>query len=1063
MASFWARLTIVISLSAWLGLGCGHAFSDGFSVERYTQSQDGKDNLDALHDIAIGPKGFVWLATESGLVRFDGSRVNRYGIEQGLAGEFASDITFDQTGLLWVATNKGVSAFDPAREHFETWPLGRWFSSVAVDQAGTVYAAGVDGLYRFASGQDAPELLLGNTGLIQTIYPDHQEALWLGTTDQGLYRYDPITGEAKHFAPRAGSANGLPTDQIRAINEDADGRLWIGTWGAGLCRLTANNDFACYRGQGLQNAIITDLYLDNAGHLWASADKGGLYRYRKATDDFVRIRHDPLDERSMLSDTTRAITGDAHGNVWFATFPGGLNRYHRHTRQFSQWQHHPLKPDSLPHSAILAIHEGADQRFWIGTEGGLSLMYKGDVLANFRAEPNLPSALNSSAVTAIAHSDARTLWVGTWSGGLLRFDGHTQRFERLNNPEHPLYHPGENIWALLKDSRGQLWVGSERHGLSRLASGAKHFVHYRHNADAPQTITNDYVLNITESPDGRIWVATQTGLNIWQPATDDFRRITQVGDIALADISIKSLHFSDENTLWIATQSHGLLRWHITSNQVMTIDQAHGLPSNSVASVLSDNDGNIWASTLAGLTRIDPNQLTITALLTEHNGLAGHASNRNALHLSGSGELWLGATGGLTRFNPHKLQLPTTSPQIELTHIDVLGRTLATIPTTHGAAKALSYAEHIELGSDAHYFEIGFANLNFTFAKNQAFRYRLTGVDPNWVEVSGSGAARYANLAPGNYTFHVATKDHSGQWSEATRTLGIRIPAPWWQSTSAYLAYGLIACLILAGAVRLVFLRTLNSQLREQVAARTAELAAVNEAKSHFFANVSHELRTPLAAINGYAKRLLSKHSAQCDARMLDGLNAIARNGEHLNNLLTDILDLSKIESGKMRIQPEPCNVSVLVDECLDDLQASAEQKNLALIGPHKHIQSIKADPQRLKQIMHNLLSNAIKYTEHGHITVSLSETVRGQQRYCEITVADTGKGMDEAQQAKLFQRFEQVDEQTQFIHGYGTGLGLSLVAEFTELHGGFVECESTKGKGSVFRVYLPIDPAASH
>lgn len=163
----------------------------------------------------------------------------------------------------------------------------------------------------------------------------------------------------------------------------------LGTCGAGLCPLAASDDFACYREQGLQNAIITDLYLDSSGHLWPSVDKGGLYSYRKPSEDITLVRHDLLNTRSMLSDSTRAITtGDKHGNVAYE-LPLWANHYHRQTRQFSQWQHHPsLRPKSLPHSAVLAIHEGAAGRFWIGTEGGLALMYKGNVLANFRAKPS---------------------------------------------------------------------------------------------------------------------------------------------------------------------------------------------------------------------------------------------------------------------------------------------------------------------------------------------------------------------------------------------------------------------------------------------------------------------------------------------------------------------------------------------------------------------------------------------------------------------------------------------------------------------------------------------------
>lgn len=262
-----------------------------------------------------------------------------------------------------------------------------------------------------------------------------------------------------------------------------------------------------------------------------------------------------------------------------------------------------------------------------------------------------------------------------------------------------------------------------------------------------------------------------------------------------------------------------------------------------------------------------------------------------------------------------------------------------------------------------------------------------------------------------------------------------------------------------------------NRRLNNLVNARTRELIAANQAKTVFLANMSHELRTPLNSIIGFSNRLLKRNQEQLDDRAVDALNTVLRNAEHLLNLINDMLDLVKIDAGKMEINVQRCNLHDVIQSCVSDLSTQAINKLLTVqvIQPFACTQ-VTADPLRLKQIILNLLSNAIKYTDQGTITIRVeqctaastsAESNESTQDFCKISISDCGIGISKEDQQHLFKRFEQFDEKTKSLHGFGSGLGLALVAEFAQLHGGYMDVESELGHGSCFSLYLPMDNPA--
>ncbi len=479
------------------------------------------------------------------------------------------------------------------------------------------------------------------------------------------------------------------------------------------------------------------------------------------------------------------------------------------------------------------------------------------------------------------------------------------------------------------------------------------------------------------------------------------------------------------------------------------------MTSDSVASIITDNEGYIWTATANSLTKINPNTVEVVQNYSEENGLPSHEFMRNAIFKDNGGTLYIGSTKGLISFKPGSIkQGATLSPAI-VTDVFVFNEKVMQ-----------SNAPQIDKGHIAHYLfshtdsmiSFDFTTINFQQRRTNTFAYMLENFDGDWITHPGQTRATYTNLDAGDYVFKVTSADEKGKKHKQVAHLSISITPPLSQTWWAYTLYWLLALTGAAFAIRFYVLKINQRKLNELVEIRTQELQQANRAKTDFLANMSHELRTPLNAIIGFSKHLTRKIGDNDDEKIKLALESIHRNGIHLLNIINDILDIAKIETGKLEMSIMECNLVLIIEQLVNDLKPKASEKNLLIIAPQQYsVKSIYADPVRLKQILHNLLSNAIKYTEKGQINVKIARHTEKEVEYCRIEIHDTGIGIKKEDQSKLFKRFEQFDSTTKHHKGFGTGLGLALVHSFCQAHHGWVEFESQYGKGSTFTAVLPI------
>jgi signal transduction histidine kinase/ActR/RegA family two-component response regulator len=439
---------------------------------------------------------------------------------------------------------------------------------------------------------------------------------------------------------------------------------------------------------------------------------------------------------------------------------------------------------------------------------------------------------------------------------------------------------------------------------------------------------------------------------------------------------------------------------------------------------------------------------------------------------SDSRVLWLGGTAGILRWDVAAEPRGATPPALQV-HVRRVAQP--------GATEVVSFSGNRDPGEPLKFQHTNRA-LRFEFASpafgrgvRPKFRTLLDGFDDDWTPWSTDTSREFTNIPAGRFRFRVQARNALGQEGEAA-AFAFRVLPPWYQTWWSYAGYVLLGLLAVAGIVRwrLGALRRRNEQLEQIVAERTAELRVArddadraNRAKSSFLANMSHELRTPLNGILGYTQIL--RRDAEMSARNRQRLGVLETSGEHLLRLINEVLDLAKIEAGRLELRPVACDLRTLVYGVGETFRPRIEEKGLGFATTIDGAvpARVMIDEQKFGQVLFNLLGNAVKFTRAGRIDLrvrALSESRAGapggpQERVrLRVEIEDTGAGIPKEQQAAIFEPFRQVEGSDAVKEG--TGLGLTICSRIVALMGGALGVESEVGRGSRFWFEIEV-PAA--
>ena len=782
---------------------------------------------------------------------------------------------------------------------------------------------------------------------------------------------------------------------ILSLLKDSKDCLWIGTYGDGLFKINykqnilTNYTIEKNNPKSIHYNDILSIHEDQTGVLWFGTDGAGVSYYDEYLDKFNYYTHD-LTPNNINIDVVRSIVTNDEGEVWIGTSGKGLTRFNPNDKSWKTY-FKTDKNEGLSCDRIMSLYVDDDQELWIGTQdGGLHIMKNPDKIIQYRNHPNAKVDVNT--IWRIHEDHNSNKWLATGQRGLLLFDknkGIIKEFSKTNSN-----FPSNNIRVVIDAEPGYLWVATDERQILKLDTKTgkyEDFTNYLFQEDNP--IKKNFI--------------------------------------------IKSLHFENNDILWIGTAGNGLLALDIKSQKTYQYDKDKGLANNVIYAIMPDKKGHFWLSSNKGITRFTPPQTwdkqpEITNY-TNYDGLSIEF-NTGAYHKAKNGNIYFGALDGFYWLDPLKIENNKEPPKTVISSFEVND-------------KEISISENLALRSSQNTMTFTFSSLQYSLPHKNLFSYKLEGYDKEWSRASNINFARYTNLPSGDYTFKVISSNYDNIWNKQPTELSFQILKPWYASNKAIVFYVLFTILItylIYNYLRVRWQMKMELSLEHE---KSERLKQINDFKTKLFTNLSHEFRTPLTLISAPIKKQLQNKNLK--PALKQELSMVDNNATRLSDLVNQLLEFSKLESGFIKLKISHGNLKLFLESIVSSFMPLAVQKKLKLKTNIDVHQFAWYDERVIEQILNNLLSNAIKYTpKNGNIALNITS----DNDLLSISVKNDISSIEELNIDKIFERFYQTDSKNE-----GFGIGLSLIKELSTLNKGTVNAEYINDNTIHFWVELPI------
>ena len=1011
-------------------------------------------------------KGYMWIGTSDGLNRYNGHEFEVYRYKEGSKNNISSNyivaIKEDKEGDLWVGTSRGLNKINQTTNEITSYLPEEDGSGISyyniceilIDSDGEVIVATADGVNIYDRETDTFKRILNSNELtsqfIYSVVEDDKGRYWIGS-DKGLDLYDKKTGKVEHFFY---NENGANTNSIYKLYIDKDNKLFIGTIDDGLYILDTE-DYTVERytndyddKKSIPGNFVTFILRDSRGIVWVGTDRG-FARFNEKEKNFTVYESKVYDYQSIVSNNILSLAEDESGTIWVGTY-GGISLFNP-GNIFKLYKHNPFDDNSISEASIQGIYEDDDGLLWIGTShtGLNSLDRERNIVKRYKNEIGNEKSLVSNNISEITGID-NEIWIAT-EIGLSKYDKSTNEFTNYKLTDDKDSLPNNVIRTLHIDSKGLLWIGT-RDGLATF-DRKDTYVNYKELFEE-SGIKEHMFSDIYEDKDGIMWFgsAIDGGLIKYNRETGEIKNYKHDKDDenSLSFNSIKSISEDTKGNLWIATH-YGINKFNKETEKFTRYTEGDGLSNNFTYGILLDEDDNVWVSSNYGISKYDVlKEKFINFNLAD--GLQGNEFNAYSYFKSKSGEMFFGGINGLNSFYPKNLIEKTYIPDVVIESIIVEGE------------EKLDFKDDIVLKYNDNNLYINFFMPDYINASKIQYAYKLKGLDKDWIFSENRNYANYTNLSPGKYEFLVKGRNSSGEWSNEV-SIKININNPPWKNPIAYIIYVLLIILSIGlilnrmkwldGLVRQKTFE-LNNKLDENQILY-AKLIRNERYKNNYFVNLSHELRTPLNVILS-TQQLITNLNTNNKSISKEKLNyymqTLNRNSNRLLNLINNIIDTSKIESGSYKLNIKKVDIVYLVEEAVLSMKDFIEDNGIELIiDPEIEEKIIECDPSEIEKCIINLIANATKFTpDGGKIIVKILDLVD----VVKIKVKDTGIGIEKKYHESIFNRFDQAYDKISEEHG-GSGLGLTLTKQLVNLHNGDISVESKLGEGSEFIITLPV------
>ena len=1013
----------------------------------------------------------IWISTEDGLNRYDGSKFTVYKKdsedENSLLNNYVQLVFEDSNNNLLIGFFNGLQTYDYATDSFRKIPIlleggyeyGSHVLTIIERRNGDVLigASGQGLLILKGEGDQLYAERITNLDIpsnyIHYLFEDQDENLWISTQDQGLFQLDK-NNELKDFS----FSKGMPYN-ISSMVEDKMGNLYVGSQDKGLFLYDKKSEtFSPIQSPEHPDLSINTLFLSQEGEIYIGTEGKGMKIY----DPISKQIHD-TNYNVTAFDFSKAkvnvLIGDASGNIWAGVFQKGVLLLPKRANNFKYIGHRSIKTDIIGSNAVISLHRDHEGTLWVGTDGDgiYGIGPDGEQVAHFEHTSD-PTSVPATIMTIYEDSN-HDLWIGSYLNGMAKLDRKTGKCEYATYLRDHNSDPVQRVFSITEDQDKNLWIGTMGSSLFKMSLETKEITHYnpKGNNDYSKTkniINNAWIGTLLLTSKGKLYIGTFDGLGCLDIETDDFVSTHGTNRMLVGHI-IYSLYEAENGTIWIGT-SKGLMYLEEGSNKPQSYTIDDGLPSNVICAIEGDQDNNLWISTNYGISKMDLKNRDFINYYSD-DGLQGNEFTKDAAFTDNDGQIVFGGINGITYFHPNEIMVQGRELNVRITDFYIHDKAVKKGMTSGDKMiinTSVIQADTFHLSHSDNSFSIEFSAMVFNNPERITYLYSM-GSD-QWIKLRpGTNNVTFNNLSPGTYTFKVKAGDFN-TYSDAREVTVIISPA-WYFSVWAKTAYAIIIIGIISLIAKLLYNRyRTRKKIQEHIHAKQ-----INEAKLQFFINIAHEIRTPMTLIISPLKKLMSNNK---ENQHQNTYRMMYRNSERILSLINQLMDVRRIDKGQMQLKFHETEIIGFIKEICNIFEEQFETKKITLQFRHD-VDKLHAwiDPKNFDKIILNVLANAIKFTpEEGRVEINLTtradrSSPNQLQEYYEISISDTGSGVEESELEQIFECFFQT-ETTKSIYNGGTGIGLHLSRSIAQLHKGTIIAENNQdGQGCRFIIRMPI------
>jgi signal transduction histidine kinase/ligand-binding sensor domain-containing protein/DNA-binding response OmpR family regulator len=1008
-----------------VGTNVGLNKYDGYGFENFRYEIDDKTSLRSsfIQNLTNDDEGNLWVSTfEGGINIFDSEKYlfREFGKKSGLDSIMSHVSYVHQAidGTFWIGSLRGLVHYYPETRKYDIFhnhpsepnSISNNRTVKIVERFdGTIMVLGYNGILNIYNPNDknftrhkVRDISKGSEVIpITHIFEDSNHTLLVGTTN-GLYIFDQTTGEFRNAIPERKTKELFSANQINDILEYTPGVIWIATKMNGIVELVWDRkDELQYIATNSPNAMpgkwVNKLYKDRQGNVWMGTEHDGVKVVFNKKKQFFSV--------SLRSERVQAITKDSKNKLWLGTV-NGLYRYNMKTKKQKRYTTKSGLSDNNIRSLLVD-----DNRLLVGTERGLNILDLKTGKISIRKDEN---GILSAPIVVIKKDKKGNYWLGSGRKGLIHIEKESGNISNYYGPVVNNIVGNSNVASICFDSEERLWVGIYGGGLNLFDTKKREFTEwYLNDVQEEKSISVNKVIDIFQSKNNNLWIATKDGgLNLFNQETSEFK----------------------------------------------TYLKKDGLPSNNIYGIVEDKRGDLWLSTDKGLVRFEPKTGRMK-YFDSSDGMLSNLFYPKAKFMDAEGQIYFGTFNGITYFKPEEINENVEEPTLLFTGFSIFNKEVEINGKDSPLKKHISNTDSIVLRYDQTAITIDYVGLNFISSKKNRYAYMMEGLEKDWREVEGQRSANYSNLPPGEYRFLVKASNNDDVWTKEPLELYIKVLPPFWRSNMGYAIY--IILFVGLNILIIWFVRWLARRKHdlELVQVERDKEKQLSQFKLQFFTNISHELRTHLTLIVYPINKLLNKKVKPGEINK--ELGRIDLNAKRLLKLTDEIIDFRKVEQGKAELSLQTINIVEFLNDIQQLFNPIAEKHGISFVfTPNRSEIDWCFDQEKLKKVVFNLLSNAFKYTPDGgginfYARFIDNSELQGKSKLV-IGVEDNGIGIDKENLPHIFDRFFNPGKHKQQhdLHD-SSGIGLALVKQLVELHGGKIFVESEEGKGSHFYLEL--------